>query len=277
MTQALDALDIEGKHNNLATLERWQARQAIDRVPSVRARDRADAMEEAQVLLKTAEYSLRISQAKDQLVQLDREHDAILVEASKRDALAARKEAERMRLKALALEEEQALALTEAELPVAAVPQSASDIQTKRVAEAKAKEAELTRLEEELSAQMAVSAEDVLNSRGNSGYLLSGTAFDPGASTLTPAAKDVLRQLAKKLKLSGKAWSIEGHMDALGEETGNVLLSKKRADAVLSLLKAAGVPSGKLSAKGLGSAKAMASNQSKSGRAQNRRVEILQK
>jgi outer membrane protein OmpA-like peptidoglycan-associated protein len=42
-------------------------------------------------------------------------------------------------------------------------------------------------------------------------------------------------------------------------------------------LKSAGVSPGKLSAKGLGSGKPVGSNQSKSGRAQNRRVEIVEK
>lgn len=277
LTQTIDALDAEAKPNNVAALERLQARQAIERLQTVRNRDHADAVEEAQVLLKTAEYALRISQAKDQLVQLDREHDAILVEASKREAVSARKEAERLRLQALALEEEQSQALDSADAVNTQENLAASDAQTQRVADAKAKEAELTRLEEELSAQMAVSADDVLKSRGSAGYILSATAFDPGKSTLTPAAKEVLRQLSKKLKSSGKAWSIEGHLDDLGDETDNVLYSKKRADAVLSLLKSAGVPVAKLNARGWGSAKPVASNQSKSGRAQNRRVEIIPK
>lgn len=277
MTHTLDALDAEAKTNNVAALERLQARQAIERLQSVRNRDRADAVEEAQVLLKTAEYALKISQAKDQLVQLDREHDAILVEASKREAVSARKEAERLRRNALALEEEQAQAVVSEETLNTLENPSSTDLQEKRFADAKAKEAELMRLEEELSAQMAVSADDVLTSLGKAGYSLSAIAFNPGTSTLTPAAKNVLRQVSIKLKSSGKAWAIEGHLDALGEESVNVLLSKKRAEAVLTLLKSSGVPAAKLNAKGLGSAKPVASNQSKSGRAQNRRVEIIPK
>ncbi len=70
---------------------------------------------------------------------------------------------------------------------------------------------------------------------------------------------------------------IEGHLDALGDEALNLQLSRKRADSVLSVLKSSGVPASKLSAKGLGSGKPVASNQSKSGRAQNRRIEIIQK
>ncbi len=282
LQQSLDALDLEAQTSNAAALERLEARQALQRVQTVRTKERADALEEAQVLFKTAEFSLKIAQLKEQLIQSDRERDSIFVEASKRDAALARKESERLRLQALALEEQQLQAQENADLDAQTqqLEQVASDEQSKLVADAKAKEAALTRLEEELQAQMAVSADDVLQARtwaGKAGYLLSGTAFDPGKSTLSSAAKEALRQLAKKLKASGKAWSIEGHMDAMGLESENLLLSKKRADAVLVVFKAAGVSAGKLRAKGLGSAKALASNQSKVGRAQNRRVEIIQK
>ncbi|MBP7917602.1 MAG: OmpA family protein [Arenimonas sp.] len=279
LTQELDALDQEARDGN-AALERLQARQAIERLQAARTREQQAALDEAQVLLKTAEYSVKASQLKEQLVQLDRERDAIMVEASRRDAALARKEAERLRLQALAREEEQSQLI---ELESGAAPAAASSAtgeQARRVAEAKAKEAELARLEEELSAQMNAREDDYLRSRvvaGKTIYTLSATAFSPGKPSLTAAAKHALGTLSKKLKSSGRAWSVEGHLDALGDEALNLQLSRKRADSVLSVLKSSGVPAGKLSSKGLGSGNPVASNQSKSGRAQNRRIEIIQK
>ncbi len=284
LTQELDALDQEARDGNAAALERLQARQAIDRLQTARAREQQAALDEAQVLLKTAEYSVKASQLKDQLVQLDRERDAIMVEASRRDAALARKEAERLRLQALAREEEQSLVIEpeNGAAPTAeqAATASATGEQARRVAEAKAKEAELARLEEELSAQMNAREDDYLRSRtvaGKTIYTLSATAFAPGKPSLTSAAKQVLGTLSKKLKSSGKAWLIEGHLDAVGDEAVNLQFSRKRADSVLSVLKSSGVPASKLSAKGLGSGKPVAPNNSKSGRAQNRRIEIIQK
>jgi outer membrane protein OmpA-like peptidoglycan-associated protein len=280
LTQELDALDQEARDGNAAALERLQARQAIERLQAARVREQQAVLDEAQVLLKTAEYGVKASQLKEQLVQLDRERDAIMVEASRRDAALARKEAERLRLQALAREEEQSQLI---ELESGAAPAAASSAtgeQAKRVAEAKAKEAELARLEEELSAQMNAREDDYLRSRvvaGKTIYTLSATAFAPGKPSLTAAAKQVLGTLSKKLKSSGKAWLIEGHLDAVGDEVVNLQFSRKRADSVLSVLKSSGVPAGKLSAKGLGSGKPVSSNQSKSGRAQNRRIEIIQK
>ena len=282
LSLALDALDLESRDGNAAALERLQARQAIERLQIARTRDQPAALDEAQVLLRTAEYSVKASQLREQLVQLDREHDAIMVEASRRDAALARKETERLRLQALAREEEQlqGVELESSGAPAVEQAASATGEQARRVAEAKAKEAELARLEEELSAQMNARDDDYLRSRvvaGKTIYTLSATAFAPGKTSLTPAAKDALGILSKKLKSSGRAWLIEGHLDALGDEALNLQLSRKRADSVLSVLKSSGVPANKLSAKGLGSGKPVASNQSKSGRAQNRRIEIIQK
>ena len=122
LTQELDALDRDARDGN-AALERLQARQAIERLQNARTRDRQAALDEAQVLLKTAEYGVKASQLKEQLVQLDRERDAIMVEASRRDAALARKEAERLRLQALAREEEQSQLI---ELESGAAPAAAA-------------------------------------------------------------------------------------------------------------------------------------------------------
>jgi outer membrane protein OmpA-like peptidoglycan-associated protein len=142
-----------------------------------------------------------------------------------------------------------------------------------------AKDGELARLEEELAA-LANARGDDLVSLGGSGkgrYRLVGTAFLAGKATLQPEARQSLSQLGKRLKASGKAWSVEGFSDNLGSEDGNLTLSRQRAEAVMAVLRAAGIPAAKLSAKGWGSAKPVASNAGKSGRAQNRRVEIIQK
>ena len=254
-----------------AALERLQARQAMLALPEVRSRDRAFATSIAELRVSTAESALKVAQLRQQLLELDRERDAILLEASRRDAEMARKEAERLRLQALAREEEEALLNADAAL-VAEESASAG-------AALAAKDGELARLEEELAA-LANARGDDLVSLGGSGkgrYRLVGTAFLAGKATLQPEARQSLSQLGKRLKASGKAWSVEGFSDNLGSEDGNLTLSRQRAEAVMAVLRAAGIPAAKLSAKGWGSAKPVASNAGKSGRAQNRRVEIIQK
>ncbi|MFZ9310651.1 MAG: OmpA family protein [Arenimonas sp.] len=271
LQERLAAADAAAGEGDAAALERLQARQALQALPEVRSRDRAFATGIAELRVATAEAAVKAAQLRDQLLALDRERDAILLEASRRDAEMARKEAERLRLQALAREEEEALLAADA---AAVAEQTAT-----AGAALAAKDGELARLEEELAA-LANARGDDLVSLGGSGkgrYRVAGTAFQAGKATLQPEARQSLSQLGKRLKASGKAWSVEGFSDNLGSEEANLTLSRQRAEAVMAVLRAAGVPAAKLSVKGWGSAKPLASNAGKSGRAQNRRVEIIQK
>lgn len=68
---------------------------------------------------------------------------------------------------------------------------------------------------------------------------------------------------------------IEGHTDSKGRKDKNLNLSQARAQSVLSYLAEKGVPPGRMSAVGKGSAEPVADNNSKEGRFKNRRIEIL--
>lgn len=271
LQERLDAVDAAAGERDAAALERLQARQALQALPEVRSRDRAFATGIATLRVSTAETALKVAQLRQQSLELDRERDAILLEASRRDAELARKEAERLRLQALAREEEEAL--------LTADTAAAAEETAMAGAVLAAKDGELARLEEELAALANARGDDLLSlgTSGKSRYRLAGTAFQAGKASLQPEARQQLSQLGKRLKASGKAWSVEGFTDNLGSEDANLALSRQRAEAVMAVLRAAGVPAAKLSVKAWGSAKPVASNAGKSGRAQNRRVEIIQK
>lgn len=272
LVSALQGLDAEAGEAAYGAVERLSLRQTLERYPDVRSRDRQQALAMASVLMQTADYAVKTGYLQSQLISLDRERAAILVEASRRDAELARKEADRLRLAALAREEEQAMGL---QVAGPEVPSEAPEVLT----EAQAKDAELARLEEELSAQVA-SRDALLRQmklKGKPGYLLSASAFEPGKSRLNSQARDALTALAVKLKSGGKTWLIAGYTDNLGTDAVNLQLSRQRAEAVKAVFKSAGIPAGKLEAKGMGSSNPIASNANKAGRAQNRRVEIIQK
>ncbi len=72
-----------------------------------------------------------------------------------------------------------------------------------------------------------------------------------------------------------KKIEIEGHTDNTGNEDYNMELSKRRAEAVRDYLVATGIPKEKLVAKGYGTSKPIADNQTASGRAKNRRVDFV--
>ena len=69
--------------------------------------------------------------------------------------------------------------------------------------------------------------------------------------------------------------SIEGHTDNTGTANYNRILSQRRANAVADILVNNGVPPARLYAVGRGENEPAASNLSATGRAQNRRVEIV--
>jgi OOP family OmpA-OmpF porin len=104
----------------------------------------------------------------------------------------------------------------------------------------------------------------------------AGALFAFDSAKLTPAAEKELAQLATEAK-SLKQLNlvlVEGHTDNIGTAAYNKQLSIKRANAVRDALVKNGVAADKIQAKGYGFEKPVASNKTKEGRAQNRRVEI---
>lgn len=107
-------------------------------------------------------------------------------------------------------------------------------------------------------------------------FTLAGDAFASGSATLTAAAAASVRTLAAYvLAGAGNKVRIEGHTDSQGEAAANQLLSQQRANAVRDALATAGVPRARLQAVGRGEDAPVADNVNASGRARNRRVEIV--
>jgi chitinase len=68
---------------------------------------------------------------------------------------------------------------------------------------------------------------------------------------------------------------ISGHTDNVGKPAANLKLSQGRAAAVVDYLKSKGVDTKQLQTKGYGANKPVSSNKTESGRAQNRRIEMM--
>jgi len=67
---------------------------------------------------------------------------------------------------------------------------------------------------------------------------------------------------------------IDGHTDSQGDDAKNQVLSEKRAAAVKKYLEGKGVSASRLSSRGFGETKPKATNDTREGRATNRRVEF---
>ena len=115
----------------------------------------------------------------------------------------------------------------------------------------------------------------VKNATASSGATKLNVEFGAGVSEVPASAYQSLNEFADYLKQNNIKGEIAGHSDSAGKEPSNVLLSDTRAKAVMIYLVQQGVPEANLSAKGYGSARAIASNDNEGGRARNRRVEFM--
>jgi OOP family OmpA-OmpF porin len=101
-----------------------------------------------------------------------------------------------------------------------------------------------------------------------------GILFDTAKSDIKPQYQAEVERAAKFLKrYAGVDAVIEGHTDADGSDAYNQKLSQARADAVKSMLiNQYGIAASRLSAVGYGEGRPVASNATKVGKAENRRV-----
>ena len=105
---------------------------------------------------------------------------------------------------------------------------------------------------------------------------LEGVHFDFDKATLKPEAKSILDEAAALLKKHERVVvEVAGHTDSTGAESYNQGLSERRANAVKDYLSGKGVQAQRLSSKGYGESMPVASNDTKAGRAENRRVELI--
>lgn len=99
--------------------------------------------------------------------------------------------------------------------------------------------------------------------------------FQTGTHTLVDASKQSLNVIAQYLKATQGNYEIQGHTDDVGSDANNMSLSQRRAQTVVDYLIAQGVPAGRLKAVGYGESQPKYDNKTVDGRAQNRRIEIV--
>lgn len=104
----------------------------------------------------------------------------------------------------------------------------------------------------------------------------SGGLFRSASNNLTSAVEPVIDHIAQTL-VAHPLLKIEviGHTDNLGKPERNLALSLARAQAVHDALVSAGVDSTRASFSGRGDAEPIAPNDTREGRAVNRRVDLL--
>ena len=99
-------------------------------------------------------------------------------------------------------------------------------------------------------------------------------SFDTGRADIKPEMRPVLDKLTTGLDPKVRV-TVVGHTDSTGSDAINDALSVERAQSVRNYLSVRGVDPQRIVVQGRGSHEPVASNNTDSGRAQNRRVEIF--
>lgn len=177
-------------------------------------------------------------------------------------AAIAKREAEQARMAAASEAEKAAIAKRQAEQAISAAEEEAA-----KAARAKAEADELMKELSELKAQQT-----------ERGIVLTigDVLFATGKANLSPDANKSVTKLAEFLrKYPNRDVLIEGHTDSVGSDDYNLTLSRNRADSVKNKLVGDGIEAGRITTVGYGKKFPLASNDTKAGKAQNRRVEVI--
>lgn len=126
----------------------------------------------------------------------------------------------------------------------------------------------------------AVGAPDTRNKLITTGkFSTNGILFDVNSANIKPSSYGILKQIATSLKENAEMLvKIIGHTDSDGDEASNLILSKKRAAAVKTILtKEFGITESRMETDGKGESEPLVENSTPQGKANNRRVEFIKR
>jgi len=104
---------------------------------------------------------------------------------------------------------------------------------------------------------------------------LEGVHFNSDSAVLTSEAKSILDSALAAINANPSSQlTVEGHTDSRASDSYNLDLSQRRAQSVVDYLVSSGVSASRLNPVGKGESNPVASNDTREGRHQNRRVEI---
>lgn len=105
--------------------------------------------------------------------------------------------------------------------------------------------------------------------------VLEGIVFATGSATIQPESETILRKVVYTLRDNPDiSVEIQGHTDNRGRKNANITLSLNRANSVKEYLVAQGIDGNRISTKGFGPDRPIATNNTEAGRQQNRRIEF---
>jgi outer membrane protein OmpA-like peptidoglycan-associated protein len=278
-------------------LELYEAMNAVEIAQAAGAdKYAADTMVTAQTALKNAQdLDMHKSNRKETITfareavqsaedariitirKIKAEDDAASVQA-KVNAEQNAQQSQLLAQQAQAAAEQQAAARAQAD---AAAAQARAEAEKARAAQAAAEQGaqqatqQAEQVRERLRAQLNAVLQTTETARGLI-VNMSDVLFDFNKYTLKPEAREKLAKVSGILiAYPGLKVQVEGYTDSIGSDEYNLKLSEQRADGVRDYLVAQSVADQSVTAKGYGKSDPVADNTSDSGRAQNRRVELV--
>ena len=138
---------------------------------------------------------------------------------------------------------------------------------------------ELEKEKVDLRALLLVQFNAILQTRDTARGLIvnmSDVLFDTAKFSLRPEAREKLAKVAGIVSgHPGLKLAVEGHTDSVGGDDYNQQLSEQRGGSVRDYLVGQGMASGSVSSNGFVKTRPVASNETATGRQQNRRVELV--
>jgi outer membrane protein OmpA-like peptidoglycan-associated protein len=117
---------------------------------------------------------------------------------------------------------------------------------------------------------------ETLKSEVGKAIVLEGIVFKTGSAEITPESESILVKAYNTLAENKEIQvEIDGFTDNVGKRAANLTLSLKRADAVKADLVKRGIVESRITTKGFGPDRPIASNATKEGKQKNRRIEFL--
>jgi outer membrane protein OmpA-like peptidoglycan-associated protein len=137
--------------------------------------------------------------------------------------------------------------------------------------------ANMAQQERELNQQLAGTGAVITNTGSQLRVILpENVTFATGSATVASSFRPALNEVARSLKAHPNSTiRVVGHTDNVGSVAYNTQLSRDRALAVAQILIRNGVSSSRITYSGRGFNEPITSNATASGRAQNRRVEVV--
>ncbi|MFZ6816064.1 OmpA family protein [Undibacterium sp. Rencai35W] len=121
-----------------------------------------------------------------------------------------------------------------------------------------------------------IKADTMASGLQQQGHIALYLSFDTDSDVIRPESTPVVDEIVKLLRTDGTLkLKVQGHTDNVGDAAHNKTLSLARAKSVIKAITAQKIEESRLTAAGMGAEHPLTDNSTESGRAKNRRVELV--